>query len=67
MRIKTRQSGRTIKTFDRADKLAQKTKNGLSDGNRTVEQLQDVNAESGVDYAGSRIQESEGNIGEYAT
>ena len=67
MRIKTRQSGRTIKTFDRADSLAQKTKNGLTDANRTVEQLQDQSAESGVDYAGSRIQESEGNIGEYAT
>ena len=65
--IKTRQSGRTIKTFDRADNLAQKTKNGLTDANRTAEQLQDQSAESGVDYAGSRIQESEGNIGEYAT
>ena len=67
MKIKTRQSGRTIKTFDRADNLAQKTKGGLTDANRTVEQLQDQSAESGVDYAGSRIQESEGNIGEYAT
>ena len=67
MRIKTRQSERTIKHFDRADNLAQKTKNGLADANRTAEQLQDANAESGVDYAGSRIQESEGNIGEYAT
>ena len=67
MRIKTRQSERTIKTFDRADNLAQKTKNGLTDANRTAEQLQDANAESGVDYAGSQIQESEGNIGEYVT
>ena len=67
MKIKTRQSGRTIKTFDRADNLAQKTKNGMTDANRTAEQLQDANAESGVDYAGSQIQESEGNIGEYAT
>ena len=66
MRIKTRQSGRTIKTFDRADNLAQKTKNGLVDANRTAEQLQDANAESGVDYAGSRIQESEENVGGYA-
>ena len=65
--INTRQSGRTIKHFDRADNLAQKTKNGLADANRTAEQLQDASAESGVDYAGSRIQESEGNIGEYAT
>lgn len=67
MKIKTRQSGRTIKTFDRADNLAQKTKNGLTDANRTAEQLQDQSAESGVDYAGSRIQEGEENVGEYAT
>ena len=66
MRIKTRQSGRTIKTFDRADNLAQKTKNGLTDANRTAEQLQDQSAESGVDYAGSRIQEGEENVGEYS-
>ena len=64
--INTRQSGRTIKLFDRADNLAQKTKNGLADANRTAEQLQDANAESGVDYAGSRIQESEEKIGGYA-
>ena len=56
MKIKTRQSGHTIKTFDRADNLAQKTKGGLTDANRTAEQLQDANAESGVDYyAGARI------------
>lgn len=66
MRIKTRQSERTIKTFDRADSLAQKTKNGLTDANRTAEQLQDQSAESGVDYAGSRIQEGEENVGEYS-
>ncbi|MBQ7347666.1 MAG: hypothetical protein IJW55_06880 [Clostridia bacterium] len=64
--IRTRQSERTIKTFDRADNLAQKTKNGLSEVNRTAEQLQDANAESGVDYAGSRMQEGEKNVGEYA-
>ena len=64
--IKTRRSARTIKTFDRADNLAQKTKNGLTDANRTVEQLQDQSAESGVDYAGSRIQEGEENVGEYS-
>ena len=66
MRIKTRQSGRMIKTFDRADNLAKKTKNGLSEANRTAEQLQDQSAESGVDYAGARIQDGEENVGEYA-
>ena len=64
--IKTRQSNRTIKTFDRTDRLVEKTKNGLSDANRTAEQLDDANAESGVDYAGSRIQEGEGQVGEYS-
>ncbi len=39
----------------------------LFNSNRTAEQLQDQSAESGVDYASSRIQESEGNVGEYAT
>ena len=66
MKIKTRQSERTIKTFDRADNLAQKTKGGLSEVNRTAEQLQDQGAESGVDYAGARIQDGEENVGEYA-
>lgn len=64
--IKTRQSERTIKTFDRADNLAQKTKNGLTDAKNTADQLQDANAESGVDYAGARIQDGEENVGEYA-
>ena len=40
---------------ERADNFAQKTKSGLSDTNRAAEQLQDANAESGMDYAGSRI------------
>ena len=66
MKIKTRQSGRTIKTFNRADNLAQKTKNGLNDVKKTAGQLQDASAESGVDYAGSRIQEGEENVGEYS-
>lgn len=64
--IKTRQSGRTIKTFDRADNFAQKTKNGLNNAKNTADQLQDANAESGVDYAGARIQAGEESIGEYA-
>ena len=65
MKIKTRQSERTIKTFDRADNLAQKTKNALTDAKNTADQLQDANAESGVDYAGARIQEGEESAGEY--
>ena len=64
--INTRQSGRTIKIFDRAGNLAQKTKGGLTDANRVATQLQDANVESGVDYASSRIQEGEENVGEYS-
>ena len=67
MQIKTKESNRSIKHFDRADNFAQKTKSGLSDTNRTAEQLQDSNAESGVDYAETRVQEGEGQIGECAT
>ena len=38
----------------------------ISDASCAVEQLQDVDAKSGVDYAGTRVQEGEGQIGEYA-
>ena len=37
----------------------------ISDASCAVEQLQDVDAKSGVDYAGARVQEVEGKIGEY--
>ena len=42
MKIKTRESLRTIKTFDRADTLAQKSKNGFSSLRNSAEQTQNV-------------------------
>ena len=59
MRIRTRENLRTIKSFDRAENLAQKTKSGLTDAGRTAEQLQETTSESGVEYAGARMEEGE--------
>ena len=42
MKIKTRESLRTIKTFDRADTLAQKSKSGISSLRNSAEQTQNV-------------------------
>lgn len=67
MRIRTRENLRTIKSFDRAENLAQKTKSGLTDAGRTAEQLQETTSESGVEYAGARMEEGEARVGEYAT
>ena len=62
MKIKTRESLRTIKTFDRADTLAQKSKNGFSSLRNSAEQTQNVGYESGTDYAGSELQDKEERI-----
>ena len=40
MKIKTRESLKTIKTFDRADTLAQKSKKGVSSLHNSAEQTQ---------------------------
>ena len=66
MRIKTRASLRNIKTFDRAESLSRKTKGAFSDLNRSAEQTQENAYESGVEYAGSRVQETEEKIGQTA-
>ena len=42
MKIKTRESLKTIKTFDRADTLAQKSKKGVSSLHNSAEQTQNV-------------------------
>ena len=57
MKIKTRDSLKTIKTFDRADTLAQKSKSGISSLNNSAEQTQNVGYESETDYAGSMLQD----------
>ena len=62
MKIKTRESLRTIKTFDRADTLAQKSKSGISSLRNSAEQTQNVGYESETDYAGSEVQDKEERI-----
>jgi len=62
MKIKTRESLKTIKTFDRADTLAQKSKSGVSSLHNSAEQTQNVGYESETDYAGSELQDKEGRI-----
>ena len=62
MKIKTRESLKTIKTFDRADTLAQKSKNGVSSLHNSAEQTQNVGYESETDYAGSELQDKEERI-----
>jgi hypothetical protein len=65
MGIKTRQSGRTIKTFDRAGDLAQKTKDGVADAKQAVEQTLDSKHLSEVDYASDKIKQTEERLGGY--
>lgn len=66
MRIKTRESLKTIKTFDRADTLAQKSKKGVSSLHNSAEQTQNVCYESETDYAGSELQDKEERIARMA-
>ena len=62
VKIKTREALKTIKTFDRADALAQKSKNGVSSLHNSAEQTQGVGYESETDYAGSELQDKEERI-----
>ena len=62
MKIKTRESLKTIKTFDRADTLAQKSKKGVSSLHNSAEQTQNLRYESETDYAGSELQDKEERI-----
>ena len=66
MKIKTRESLKTIKTFDRADTLAQKSKKGVSSLHNSAEQTQNVGYESETDYAGSELQDKEERIARMA-
>jgi hypothetical protein len=66
VKIKTRESLRTIKTFDRADTLAQKSKSGISSFRNSAEQTQNVGYESETDYAGSEVQDKEERIARMA-
>jgi len=62
VKIKTRESLKTIKTFDRADALAQKSKKGVSSLHNSAEQTQNVDYESETDYAVSELQDKEERI-----
>lgn len=59
MKIKTRESLKTIKTFERADTLAQKSKKGVSSLHNSADQTQNVDYESETDYAGRLLQDKE--------
>ncbi len=63
MKIKTRESLKTIKTFDRAETLAQKSKSGVSSLHNSAEQTQGVGYESETEYAGNELQDKEERLG----
>ncbi len=63
MKIKTRESLKTIKTFDRAETLAQKSQRGVSSLRDSAEQMQSANYESETEYAGNELQDKEERIG----
>lgn len=56
MGIKTRESLRDIKTFDRAKNLAEKSRNGLSDLNHEASDTQGGGYSSESEYAGDSLQ-----------
>lgn len=57
--IKTRESLRTIKTFDRAKALGQKVKNGAGEVKEYGEELQNTRYESANEYAGNAVENTE--------
>ena len=57
--IKTRESLRTIKTFDRAKTLGQKVKNGAGEVKEYGEELQNTRYESANEYAGNAVENTE--------
>ena len=63
--INTRQSGRTIKTFDRVGNLAQKTKGGVTDTKQAAEQSVNQKHQSGVEYASDKTQKTEARLAAY--
>lgn len=59
MKIKTRESLRTIKTFDRAKTLGQKVKNGAGEIKEYGEELQNTRYGSANEYAGNVVENTE--------
>lgn len=62
MRIKTRESLRTIKTFDRAESLADKTKNGASGIKEYADDMQSDRYQSENEYAGNQVESTEARV-----
>ena len=60
--IKTRESLRTIKTFDRAKALGQKVKNGAGEVKEYGEELQNTRYGSANEYAGNVVENTEGRM-----
>ncbi len=65
--IKTRASLRTIKTLDRTQTLAQKTKEGVQGLNREAEQTQSEGYESADEYADDQLESKEKTIARTVT
>ena len=59
MKIKTRESLRTIKTFDRAKTLGRKVKNGAGEVKEYGEELQNTRYGSANEYAGNAVENTE--------
>ena len=59
MKIKTSESLRTIKTFDRAKALGQKVKNGAGEVKEYGEELQNTRYGSANEYAGNAVENTE--------
>ena len=59
MKIKTRESLRTIKTFDRAKTLGQKVKNGAGEVKEYGEELQNTRYGSANEYTGNAVENTE--------
>ena len=59
MKIKTRESLITIKIFNKAETLAQKSKNCVSTLHNSAEQTQNVGNKSGTEYAENQVQGAE--------
>lgn len=62
MKIKTRESLRTIKTFDRAKTLGQKVKNGAGEVKEYGEELQNTRYGSANEYAGNAVENTERRV-----
>ena len=63
MEIKTRESMRTVKTFDRIAAFASKTRAGASEVKKYAEELKNNSYESETEYAGNTLQSTERRIG----